>query len=148
MSFKTLVDVEDKIQRIERSNHQVLAKWTAAQNFFHLAAAFEASIEGLPVGFPLIARKVVRPMRWIITRICFPPSIPIPESIRFKLEPPIGADFDAQKIRLLEGIDRFRRFDGQHPPHPVLGPLTREEWTGFHLRHCQHHLSFIKLKSN
>ena len=146
MKFKTLADVEGTVQHVESDNHRVLGKWTAAQNFYHLAAAFEASIEGLPVGFPIVARKVIRPMRWFITRVRFPPAIPIPESIRFRLEPPADADFETQKLRLLESIEQFKAFDGQHPMHPVLGPLTRDEWIGFHLRHCQHHLSFIKLK--
>ncbi len=148
MKFKTLADIEDKVQRIEHDNHQVLGKWTAAQNFYHLAAAFDASVEGLPAGFPIVARKLIRPMRWFITHIRFPPSIPIPESIRSKLEPPVKADFETQKHRLLVSIERFKAFEGQPPAHPVLGPLTRNEWIGFHLRHCQHHLSFIKLKVN
>ena len=146
MRFKTLVDVQATIQNIERANHRVLGHWTAAQNFYHLAAAFEASLDGLPDGFPLVARKLIRPIRWFITRIRFPPSVPIPESIRHRLEPPFDVEFDTQKVRLLESIDQFREFSGTHPPHPVLGPLTRDEWVGFHLRHSQHHLSFIKIK--
>jgi hypothetical protein len=145
MKFQTLADIENNAQHIEYDNHQVLGKWTAAQNFYHLAAAFEASVEGLPAGFPIVARKMLQPVRWFITRIRFPASISIPESIRFKLEPPLEADFEVQKRRLLDSIKRFEAFDGQHPMHPVLGPLTRNEWLGFHLRHCQHHLSFIHL---
>ncbi|MCA9135463.1 MAG: DUF1569 domain-containing protein, partial [Planctomycetales bacterium] len=40
-------------------------------------------------------------------------------------------------------IHRFEMHVDEHLPHPVLGTLTRSEWTGFHLRHCEHHLSFI-----
>ena len=28
--------------------------------------------------------------------------------------------------------------------HPVLGHLTREEWTQFHLRHAELHMSFVR----
>ena len=77
--------------------------WTLAQIYFHLAAAFEGSMEGLPPGYSRIARMIVRPMRSFVTNVRF-------------------------------------------PPHPVLGAFTKEEWTGFHLRHSEHHLSFVRDK--
>ncbi len=143
----TLAELREQIQSIESGNHDLRGKWSAGQVFYHLAAAFEASIEGLPAGYPRTIRTLVRPFRWIITRVRFPPCLPIPNAIRFKLDPPTHADFDLEKSRLLGSIERFVEFSGQHPPHPVLGSLTRDEWIGFHLRHCQHHLSFVALKS-
>lgn len=32
--------------------------------------------------------------------------------------------------------------DGPFVNHPVLGALTKDEWTQFHCMHCAHHLSF------
>ena len=147
LSLRSLAELKAHLQRIEEFNHRVMGQWTAAQNLYHLAAAFEASIEGLPVGYPGPVRLAVRPLRWMITRFRFPPGLPIPQAIRFRLEPPPDADFEEQKVRLLTSIDRFEGFTGQHPPHPVLGPLSREEWVGFHLRHCQHHLAFIAVET-
>ncbi|WP_390620576.1 DUF1569 domain-containing protein [Neorhodopirellula pilleata] len=64
----------------------------------------------------------------------------MPESVRARLEPPADADFETQKARLLESIVRFQDFDGEHPPHPVLGTLTREQM--MHLP--SHHTTSIK----
>lgn len=99
----------------------------------------------LPTGYPKLVRLMVRPLRLIITRYRFPPWLPIPASIKFRLEPPDDAQFDEQKSRLLNAIHAFNSHDSKHPPHPVLGELTRDEWIGFHLRHCSHHLSFIRV---
>ncbi len=145
-SIVSLSGVKAKVKSITVDNHELLGKWSSAQILFHLAAAVEASMEGLPQGYPAVVRKVVRPFRWFVTRIRFPPWLPIPNAIRFKLEPPKDADFEFQKTRLLNAIQKFEDFKSNHPPHPVLGPLRRDEWIGFHIRHCQHHLSFVRLK--
>ncbi|WP_186767633.1 DUF1569 domain-containing protein [Blastopirellula retiformator] len=41
-------------------------------------------------------------------------------------------------------IEQFERHEGPHPPHPVLGYFSHDEWVGFHLRHSEHHLRFIR----
>lgn len=146
MKFRTIADIREHVQMIERDNHQTTGKWSAAQNFYHLAAAFEATVAERPAASPDVPRKAGRLTRWFITQVMFPPFISIPEKVRAMLEPPADADFETQKFRLLNSLDRFRDFDGEFPPHPVLGPLTAKEWIGFHLRHSQRHLSFIALK--
>jgi hypothetical protein len=133
------------LKRIDNANHRTTGAWSAAQNFYHLASAFEGSMDRLPHGYPFVVRLIVRPIRWIVTGHRFPPWLPIPSAIRHKLEPPRDLEFVAQKERLLRMIDAFRDFSADHPPHPVLGRLSRDEWIGFHLRHCEHHLSFVQI---
>jgi len=148
LHFSNLNELRDHVQRIEAGNHTTLKKWTAAQNFFHLASAFEGSLEGLPPGYPKIIRLLVRPFRWILTSYRFPPWMPIPGTAKFKLQPEDGLDFEQQKSRLLQSIDAFEDRDAKRYPHPVLGSLSFAQWTGFHLRHCEHHLSFVEIVDN
>ena len=147
MQFLNLEQLLEHLQQIGPENHVTTKNWSAAQNFYHLASAFEGSMNPLPAGYPFLVRAVVRPFRWIITRYRFPPWLPIPATAKHKLAPPEDVDFQQQKDRLLQVIDLFQQFQQNHPAHPVLGSLTHDEWTGFHLRHCSHHLSFIKLKN-
>ena len=133
-----------EIVRVNLSGRGTTGNWSLGQIYFHLAAAFEASVEGLPPGYPFIVRLAIRPVRWVVTRIRFPPWLPIPSSIRHKLEPPVDAVASEQYERLLKAIVLFASHDGELPPHPVLGPLSRKEWVGFHVRHCKHHLAFIQ----
>lgn len=144
-SFRTMDELESFVDRIHANNHVTLGRWTAAQIFFHLAAAFDGSLQELPTGYPKVVRLLVRPFRLFVTRYRFPPWLPIPASIRSRLEPPDSVQFDEQKSRLVNAIHAFNSHVGNHPPHPVLGQLTRDEWIGFHLRHSSHHLSFIRI---
>ena len=143
--FRTTDELLSFIEQVRVDNHDTLGRWTAAQIFFHLAGAFDGSLHALPAGYPRVIRFMVRPLRTIVTKFRFPPWLPIPASIRFRLEPPEGVQFEEQKARLVTAIRLFDSYVGRHPPHPVLGELTRNEWIGFHLRHSSHHLSFIRI---
>ena len=145
LAFNSIEDLLAHIERITADNHHTLGKWTAAQNFFHLAAAFEGSLEGLPAGYPVLIRFVARRFRWMVIRYRFPPWFPIPSAIRYSLGPPDSCDFSEQKQRLVQAIEKFQQHTDSHPPHPVLGQLRHDPWIGFHLRHCEHHLSFIAI---
>lgn len=140
----TMDELRNLIVRLGCSNHRTYGNWTAGQIYFHLAAALEGSIDGLPPGYSRLARIFVRPFRSFVTKICFPPWLPIPKAISYKLAPPANVDCAEQYERLLRALDRFQLHEGMLAPHPVLGPLTRSEWIGFHLRHAQHHLSFVE----
>lgn len=145
MHFDTLDQLQAFIETVREDNHVTLGRWSAAQNFAHLAGAFEGSMQQLPVGYPWIVRLIVRPFRSIVTQYRFPPWLPIPAAIKHRLEPAVDVLFEEQKSRLLESMHAFRSHGSEHPPHPVLGRLTRDEWIGFHLRHAAHHLSFIRI---
>lgn len=145
--YQSLGDLRGHIEQLGCSDHETCGTWTVAQIYYHLAAAFEASMEGLPPGYSRMVRFVVRPMRSFVTKVRFPPWLPIPRAIRFKLAPPHTAICSEQLKRLLVAIAAFEMHPGPFPPHPVLGSFTKEEWAGFHLRHSEHHLSFIRHKT-
>ncbi|MCC9607205.1 DUF1569 domain-containing protein [Blastopirellula sp. JC732] len=145
--IKDLDQLKTRLAEIAQSPHEMTGRWTAAQIFYHLAAAFEGSVEGLPPGYNFFARSVLRPFRWFVTRVRFPWGIPIPASIADKLAPPKDADLAEQHARLLQAIERFERHEGPHPPHPVLGGFSHDQWIGFHLRHSEHHLKFVRVRN-
>ncbi|TWT32883.1 DUF1569 domain-containing protein [Blastopirellula retiformator] len=99
--IKTLTQLQKRLAKIAESPHETTGRWTAAQIFYHLAAAFEGSVEGLPPGYNVVARTLVAPVRWILTRVWFPAGIPIPAAIADKVAPPPEADLEEQYQRLL-----------------------------------------------
>ena len=145
MRFRDLTELKSYIAQIEADNHRTRGGWNAAQIFYHLAAAFEGSIEGLPPGFNRVVRSVLRPFRALVTRVRFPPYLPIPAAVADKLAPPKDLDFKEQQQRLIDAIERFETHTEPLAPHPVLGPLSNAEALGFHLRHSEHHLAFVEL---
>ena len=92
----TIDELRARITRLECRDHNVLGEWTVGQMYFHLAAAFEGSIEGLPAGYSLLTRIVLRPFRSFVTRVRFPPLLPIPRAIASKLL--IACCFDANRL--------------------------------------------------
>ena len=142
-SLDSLESLRDYVHHLGAKQHDTTGNWSVGQIYFHLAAAFEGSVEGLPAGYSPLMRFAARSMRWVVTRIRFPPWLPIPAAIAFKLQPPAEVDIVQQHQRLVRAIECFAQHEGDLPAHPVLGKLSRKEWTGFHLRHCKHHLGFI-----
>lgn len=143
LRFETLDDLRAELDRLGAATVEPVGGWTAGQNYWHLAAAFDASMRGLdaPASIP-------RPVRWlarrgralVLRRGWFPPRLPVPVAA---LVPPEDAD-ETKSLRLLRrAIDTFERTDGPPSRHPVLGPLTRDEWMAFHLRHCELHLKHL-----
>ena len=143
-SLDSIQSLREEVVRANQDGHGTTGNWSVGQIYYHLAATFEGSVEGLPPGYPSIIRLAIRPFRRLVTEKKFPRWIPIPAAIRHKLDPPNDAEAAEQYQRLLRSIDQFSSHDGDFPPHPVLGPLSAQEWLGFHIRHCQHHLSFIQ----
>lgn len=141
--LQSIDELRDLLEQLGYKKHRTHGNWTVGQIYYHLAAALEASIDGLPPGYSRFARLIIRPFRSLVTKICFPPWLPIPKTIAFKLAPPTDVDCGEQHARLLRAIDRFQHHEGPLAPHPVLGSLSRSEWIGFHLRHAEHHLAFI-----
>jgi hypothetical protein len=142
--FRTLDDVRRRIEAISQAeSRRTLKRWTVGQIYYHLAAAFAGSVRELPPGYSRTARLMARPFRFLLIRGWFPQGLPIPAAIADQLAPPADADEQQQRTRLLAAIDAFEQHTGPLPPHPVLGPLSRDEWIGFHLRHCQLHLGQI-----
>lgn len=142
--FGSLDDVRGRIKAISQAeSRRTRKRWTIGQIYYHLAAAFEGSVRELPAGYSRTARLLARPFRFLLIRGWFPQGLPIPKAIADKLAPPPDADEQEQQTRLLAAIDAFEQHAGPLPPHPVLGPLSRDEWVGFHLRHCQLHLDQI-----
>jgi hypothetical protein len=41
-----------------------------------------------------------------------------------------------------EAFRAFEDHDGSMAAHPIIGPLSRDQWTGVHCTHSAHHLSF------
>lgn len=124
---------------------RTLGNWTPGQMFTHLAAFINYAYDGFPAEIanpPWIIRKFGTLMKTKMTMKSMPVGVKLP-GVR---EGTVGAEDVAFDV----GINRLRaaiaRLEAATPtkPSPLLGPLTRDEWIGLHLRHAELHLSFLK----
>jgi hypothetical protein len=85
-------------------------------------------------------------MRLYVLRAGLPKGVAIPAAVREQVNPPPNVDEAQQLARLQRAIDALEAATGDLPPHPVFGPLTRDEWRRFHLRHCELHLGHVVIR--
>ena len=119
------------------AGYVALGKWSLGQMCNHLATAFRYSATATsPPPEPTPQQTAIR-ARFFSAR--FPEGRNAPPG----LDPQAGLD-DRQEADALRGaIEKFSSATGPCAPHPMLGPLTHDEWARFHCMHAEHHLGFI-----
>lgn len=134
-------------------------KWSAAEILEHLNLTYTGTTKNLErrvlAGQPVsgAGRSGKRLQRFVVTRLGYmPEGRKSPEHAM-----PRGKPCEQVQREIFENLGRMddvitrceQQFPGGQPiaEHPVLGPLTAQEWRGFHLTHGKHHARQIaKLK--
>lgn len=137
VAFEALDEVMPEVDRL-LAGHSMVGAWSLGQVLRHLSEAIRLSTEG-PAGpaEPTRQQDVFR--RRLLRSGRFPEKAEIPIA---SMQPPDGLDAHTEAERLRDAIGRLVTFEGPSPPHPVLGPLQKDEWQRFHCIHCAHHLRF------
>lgn len=73
------------------------------------------------------------PVRW-------PRNLPTLREVRAQAGGTPTGDFDEDRAELSRLMDRLLAADGRLPPHPLFGPLSRNEWLRWAYLHTDHHL--------
>ncbi len=137
LSFADLGEAVAEVDRL-LAGYVTVGRWSLGQICNHLGTAFRLQLDGNPGPTPVRrAREALRVRFFRMGR--FPDGVEVPLPA---LLPGPGLDDLAEADALREAIARFLSAPGPFPPHPVLGPLTRDEWTRFHGMHAAHHLGF------
>jgi hypothetical protein len=146
LRFNSLDDILADVDRLARAREiQRLGNCSPGQVLQHLAAAFNKSIDGYENPVPAVLRVVLRLLmkRKFLTE-------PLSAGFRLpaKAQQEMWSD-SSNPSSVSEGADAIRRSVGRlqaethRAPHPVVGPLTVDEWNQFHCRHAEMHLSFL-----
>ena len=113
---------------------------SAHQMLCHLSDSFQGAIGERPVS---VARhRIPRPiLKRLILNAPWPKNAPA----RPEVVPQGGGtpptDFEADRARLIEVIDRFCSApDSRRTLHPLLGELNGAEWLRWGYLHAHHHL--------
>jgi len=142
----------------DRLSHAAEGKWSPLQVLEHLVLSYTATTKGL-----LRAMEIGRPERsrrtfghrlrsfYVLSMGRFPAGIEAPKHT----VPRDGLGTDPQR-RFNDALvamdaslaDAERRFGHRSRVlvHPVLGPLTAQQWRRFHLVHGRHHLKQIEAR--
>ena len=137
--FDTLDDVLRDAESLLRHGYQKAGNWSLGQVGDHLGRAIRMSREGFPWAWNKVMQRLARKLflRKFLSRTVTHLRLPSPITVKDFVDDQEGV------ACLAAGIERFQQPGGDYVEHMVFGPLTEDQWTQFHLWHCEHHLSFL-----
>jgi len=136
LDFASMDEIMPDVERLLQG-HSTAGGWTLGQILYHLATSVRLTTLGR-AGAPAGQASEEFRRRFFGSRR-FPEGLEAPHA---RLIPPADADVHVQKEALQEAIARYTSATGPFPGHPLLGALSKEEWSQFHCIHCAHHLGF------
>jgi len=140
--------------------HAPVGKWNSAQTLEHLLLTYTATTKGMlrtmDAGQPQRGKPDFkqRLRRFYVLGIgCFPSGIEAPQNVipRQELSSESLRRFNDALVAMDATLaDAEKRFGPvtRLLNHPVLGPLTAQEWRRFHQVHGRHHLRQIVARVN
>jgi Protein of unknown function (DUF1569) len=140
VNFDSLDGVMTEVERL-LAGHETVGRWTLGQILYHLTIGVRLSMEGKRETETIDGRDPFRARRRLFFRAGrFPDEVEAPLAV---LVPPDACDPNEHAEALRDAIDRFTNDDGPFSSHPILGAMSKAEWTRFHSLHCAHHLGFV-----
>jgi hypothetical protein len=140
LKFGSLFEVMPEVNRLLQG-HRTVGGWSLGQVLNHLASGIILSMDGFPDPAPWIIRRTIGPIarRQIFQKGRMPDGVKLPK----KYEPKPGVDARAEAEALRAAIQLFGTHGGPWAEHPLLGPLSQDQWEKFHTMHSAHHLGFV-----
>ena len=130
------------LRRLGTVNDASAARWgrmNVQAMLTHLSRAARMALGELPVACKGKRAFQVFPLKQLLLHVApFPKGAPTaPELLVAE-----AGSVDATRAELRTLIDRIGTGprDGAGPPHPLFGPLTRQEWGVATYKHIDHHL--------
>ena len=137
LTFARLDDVMPEVERL-LAGHEAVGGWSLGQTCRHLVVSINLM---LGAGRQAPLQPVPEAVRKrFFRRDRFPDGV---ESPLPSLLPPPGLDDRKEAEALGNAIGRFTASVGPFAAHPLLGEMTKDEWTRFHCMHVAHHLGFL-----
>ena len=145
-SWDVLAQEVDRVERAAAPDGEglrVTGNWSAGQILDHVARAIERSMDGFVGPHPV--RPGTNGAAERKSRMLSLPLAPAGPSIACAgdIEPPVQVWTPDGAAHIRTALNRVRENHPLDKPSPMVGPLTQQEWTTFHLRHAALHLSFI-----
>jgi hypothetical protein len=137
LSFETMDSIMPDVDGLI-DGHITVGCWTLGAICDHLARTINLSMDSSPADAPATREQDIYRRRFFRAS-AFPEGQKPPLAIQ---EPPLDADLSTAVESLRNAVARLKTHVKPFAAHPILGPLTRDEWLQFHARHAAHHLSF------
>lgn len=143
-SLNDPANVENLRQRIARLDAASVRQWgtmTPHEMVCHVADSFAAVLGDRTASSneTLLTRTIVK---WIAlhTSYPWPPGVPTRPEVDPKRTGTKPVEFERDRQRVLDYLQRFVAPDVRYRPHPAFGAMTHAEWMLWGYGHVDHHL--------
>ena len=143
-TFNAAANVDEIARRLGQLHAASSRQWgtmTPHEMVCHLGDSFSAVLGERPASSKetWLSRTVVK---WVAlhTTLPWPQGVPTRPEVNPKQDGTKPADFERDRTRVLELMQRFVKPDASHAAHPMFGALTRDEWMRWGYAHVDHHL--------
>jgi Protein of unknown function (DUF1569) len=141
ISFQSYEELLADLDRLGSGPVRQLGNWSPGQNFRHLATAYNNSIDGFTLSFPMPLRLMAKLFRKRLLSMSMPAGFKLPAKSGQSLMPP-ATSTEEGLAELRAAITRLQT-EPRRAMHPLFGELTNQEWDKVHLKHAALHLSFL-----
>ena len=140
VQYSSYQDILDDVHALAAGRTRALGNWSLGKICRHLTIAMDMAIDGTDFKPNLLVRIGGRLLKRRFLTRPLTPGFRLPKKAAFL----IPSDGDAAEgiAELERAIARLGRV-ADRKPHPIFGPLTRDEWDQITFRHAAMHLSFI-----
>ena len=142
LSFASLDEVVAEAERLVAARDvEMLGNLSLGQILAHLAIPINGAIDGVKVKGPWVIRTFLGP--WIKARIARKGMSP-----GFQLPAKFAKDFFPENVSSAQGLEMLRKAVARQKTermtsdHPMMGPMSHEDWERLHRRHAELHLGF------
>jgi len=143
-SLNEPANLDALISRIGRLAPTSVRRWgtmTPDEMLCHLADSFLAVLGERPIS-PAENWMSRHVLRWVAlhTSLPWPHGLPTRPEVDPKRMGTRPAEFEADRLAVIELMRRFGRPETRWSRHPTFGAMTRSEWMVWGYRHVDHHL--------
>jgi uncharacterized protein DUF1569 len=143
-TLNTASNVDELVRRLGRVQPATARQWgtmTPHEMLCHLSDSFSAVL-GERAASPndtWFSRTVVK---WVAlhTSLTWPQGVPTRPEVNPRESGTKPVEFERDRTRVLELMQRFVRRDARRAHHPTFGALTLDEWMRWGYVHVDHHL--------
>jgi Protein of unknown function (DUF1569) len=143
-SLNTAGNVDELILRLGQLQGTSTRQWgtmTPHEMLCHLGDSFSAVLGERHTSSEetWFSRKVVKYIA-LHTSLPWPHGVPTRPEVDPKREGTKPAEFERDRARVLECLQRFVKPDTKYGRHPGFGAMSRDEWMLWGYAHVDHHL--------
>jgi hypothetical protein len=130
-----------RLGKLHDKRPRAWGRMTAHEMVCHLGDSFAGVLGERPIApaDTWLNRTVIKYVA-LHTSLTWPKGTPTRPEVDQTIGGTKPTDFDRDRERVVTLMRRFADPSARYAPHPIFGPLTRDEWMIWGWRHTDHHL--------